>query len=506
LQRGAGIVVGESIGSFKVVAKLGEGGMGAVYLGEHKRIARKVAIKVLLPELSVNHEIVERFFNEARATSLIRHPGIVDVTDCDLLPNGSAYIVMEYLEGETLGASLRRGERLSVAHAAFLTRHVAHALAAAHEKRIVHRDLKPDNIFLPSGAASGDSPTKILDFGIAKLLKTEVGENKLKTRTGSIIGTPAYMSPEQCRGIGDIDHRTDIYSLGCMLFEMLCGRPPFVSEGFGELIQAHLSVAPPSIRALDLTLPSVVDGLVARMLAKSPGERPQTMRELVALLDAVIAAAPATSDPVVLKRAPGAQFPVPTTLRSASAEKMSVTDEGEPIVAPRAHRSAVLIGGVVVAALALGLGALRGRSKPAAPAPIAALPAPVVPAPPPSSPAPAVEEAPPAPPPAVAVEEPPPAVVSKKAASSAAARKVKVFISSDPPGADVCLAGNRVLLGKTKLEWTIDKGTKDLKLMVRKVGYRGQDITFVPDGDFAKRVELDRLGPDDIDDAGCQPR
>ena len=242
-------MLGETIGSYRITGKLGEGGMGVVYQGEHQRIARKAAIKVLLAEFLKNQEVVERFFREAMATSRIRHPGIVEILDCNLLPTGSAYIIMELLEGESLGAHLQREGRLSVERALFLARHIADALAAAHDERIVHRDLKPDNIFvLSTRAGTAAQPIKIVDFGIAKLLDPDTRHNRHKTRTGSIVGTPVYMSPEQCRGVGEIDHRTDIYSLGCMLFEMLVGRPPFTQEGFGELIQCHLGVAPPRLR------------------------------------------------------------------------------------------------------------------------------------------------------------------------------------------------------------------------------------------------------------------
>jgi len=281
-------MIGQTIGSYRIVAKLGEGGMGAVYLGEHQHIARKAAIKVLLPELSANQQIVARFFNEARATSLIRHPGIVDVLDCSILPNGNAYIVMEHLVGESLGSQLRAHGRIPASRATFLTRQIADALAAAHNQKIVHRDLKPDNVFVLAAAES--APIKILDFGIAKLMHTGGHEGSYKTRTGSIMGTPVYMSPEQCRGAGEIDHRTDIYSLGCILFEMLTGRPPFTYEGFGELIQAHLSTTPPRVRSLDATIPPAIDALVDRLLAKSPDARPQTMRDLMSELDTVSAA------------------------------------------------------------------------------------------------------------------------------------------------------------------------------------------------------------------------
>src|SRR4051794_15409066 len=217
--------VGEHVGAYTIVRRLGAGGMGEVYLARHRHIGRDAAIKVLLPELSQNDDVVARFFTEARATATIRHPGIVEILDCDVHKTGRAYIVMEFLDGENLAECLVRVK--SFAHdlptAAALMAQAASAVGAAHAKGIVHRDLKPDNAFLVgsfgAGLVGGGAVplVKILDFGVAKLV-TDDGQGRNKTRTGSLLGTPTYMSPEQCRGAGNIDHRTDIYALGCMAF------------------------------------------------------------------------------------------------------------------------------------------------------------------------------------------------------------------------------------------------------------------------------------------------
>ncbi len=182
-------MVGRDIGNYRVTGVIGEGGMGTVYSAEHKAIGRKAAIKVLLPEMSASRSIVQRFFNEARATTSIRHPGIVDVFDYGQLEDGRAYIAMEQLEGENLAACLRRTGQLALGHIVAIGRQAASALAAAHEKGIVHRDLKPDNIFLvPDADLPGGVRVKILDFGIAKLATR--GDAGLKTRTGAMMGTP----------------------------------------------------------------------------------------------------------------------------------------------------------------------------------------------------------------------------------------------------------------------------------------------------------------------------
>src|SRR5262249_53040048 len=188
-------------GAYTIPRRLGAGGMGEVYLARHRHIGRDAAIKVLLPELSQNEDVVARFFTEARATAAIRHPGIVEILDCDVHKSGRAYIVMEFLEGENLAERLERAGSFArdLPGAGSILAQVASALAAAHAKGIVHRDLKPDNIFLTGTVAAGGAPSvKILDFGIAKLVVDD-GEGRNKTRTGSLLGTPTYMSPEQCR-------------------------------------------------------------------------------------------------------------------------------------------------------------------------------------------------------------------------------------------------------------------------------------------------------------------
>ncbi len=281
------VLEGSQIGQYKVVRKIGEGGMGAVFEAQHTLIGRRAAIKVLLPELSSNKEIVDRFFNEARATTSISDAGIVQVFDFGLHTDGSAYIVMEFLEGEPLDARMTRLGRIPAFDALRITRQCAGSLASAHQRGIVHRDLKPENIFLvrDQEAQGGERP-KILDFGIAKLSGNEASTTR--TRTGMMMGTPVYMSPEQCRGAGSVDHRSDVYSLGCVLFHMLTGRPPFEAEGVGELIAAHLREPPRPPSALVDGL-SVVDELVLSCLAKSPDQRMPSMLDLQRAADAVMA-------------------------------------------------------------------------------------------------------------------------------------------------------------------------------------------------------------------------
>ena len=530
-------MIGQTIGGYRIVTKIGEGGMGVVYLGEHTRIARKAAIKVLLPEFSADQQVVARFFNEARATSMIDHPGIVEILDSDVLPDGSAFIVMEFLKGESLAQLQRRGDHLPLQRALVLTRHIADALAAAHERHIVHRDLKPDNVFLPEG---GTQPIKILDFGIAKLTGGGAGkEGFYKTRTGVLLGTPAYMSPEQCRGAGEIDQRTDMYSLGCMLFEMASGRLPFNVQGFGEMIYAHMSVTPPLLRSIVPAVPAAIENLVARMLAKSPGDRPATMRALVAELDEAIAAVPASATvvgpPALRVGRPVEVLTIPskvqTTLGSASAEKMAVIADAAADAADlapiRTRRTGPVVAVASSAALVLVIGLWFVKRQPAAPevAPAAQAPA-VVPQPArPPEPAQALEPARPpepvqAPEPVKAAAEPArpaeaahpkkveaatervrpakAAAASPSPARPASGDKVKLVITSTPPGAEVCFATDRILLGKTRLEVNTKKSSSTARLLIRKAGFRGQEISIVADHDVKKAIKLEPLGPDDM--------
>jgi len=342
-------MIGETIGSYTILRRLGEGGMGEVYLAEHKHIARRAAIKLLLPELTTKSEAVSRFFTEARATSLIRHPGIVEILDCAVHTNGRAYIIMEFLDGESLAHALERVGSFSsqAASALAILGQIASALSAAHAKGIVHRDLKPDNVFLAAGAASGSHPSenglrvKILDFGIAKLA-AEGQASLQRTRTGSLLGTPVYMSPEQCRGAGAVDHRSDLYSLGCIGYELFAGRPPFVKEGAGELLVAHLSEDPVSLGAVAKTVSPALSALIDRLLAKDPAQRPASALEVVQAIEGLLGVRAAEfgsliqppfgfpavggTSPAQLV-VPAAGLPDPDSARAISA----VTDALEPL-------------------------------------------------------------------------------------------------------------------------------------------------------------------------------
>ena len=275
-------MIGRHLNNYEVVSLLGEGGMGTVYLALHPIMGRKAAVKVLKPELARDESLVTRFFNEARAANAIRHPNIIDIIDVGMLPEDNVpYMLMEFLEGESLAGRLERIRPLDVVQTVEVGAQTASALAAAHNKGIVHRDLKPDNLFLvPDEIVGAGERVKVLDFGIAKL-RDDLRGSSMKTRTGAIMGTAAYMSPEQCQGLVErIDHRTDIYALGIILYEMVCGTPPFLSEGFGDIIIMHVMKEPDPPHLKNPAVPVELSAVILRALAKSPDDRYQSMYDL----------------------------------------------------------------------------------------------------------------------------------------------------------------------------------------------------------------------------------
>jgi len=309
-------MIGDAFGNYRIVAQLGSGSMGVVFLAEHQHLERRVAIKLLAPELVRDQHALQRFFSEARATSRIRHPGIVDIFDCAVDPAGRAYMVMEHLEGETLAERLRRAGTLQWPAACLIARRVADALGAVHDKGIVHRDLKPENIFLVGAGRDPAAAVKVLDFGVAKLLTADAVARL--TMRGMLVGTPEYMSPEQCAGT-DVDHRADVYALGCILFEMLTGQPPFVTSSVRELVVAHRFHPAPSAMATSADVPEWLDALLGQMLAKEPHRRPALMREVSKALCKYKTLRVTTATPATRAMEPGKHRAAALTIRGRVA-------------------------------------------------------------------------------------------------------------------------------------------------------------------------------------------
>jgi len=282
-------MIGQVVGHYEVVRKIGDGGMGSVFEAVHQAIGRRVAIKVLRKEYSKEPNLVARFFNEARAVNIVSHPGIVGSFDYGQLSDGTAYIVMEFVEGESLSGRIKRMRNGLGPDALRIARQIAATLAAAHTKGIIHRDLKPDNIMIaPDSEAPGGERAKVLDFGIAKIVSEhesdKLNANPGLTQAGAVMGTPKYMSPEQCRGTGKVDFKTDVYALGVIMFEMLTGKIPFDAEGTGAMMAMHMFQPPPPIREIEPSVSPPVEMLIQSMLAKDPAARP-TMTEIAAKIE-----------------------------------------------------------------------------------------------------------------------------------------------------------------------------------------------------------------------------
>jgi eukaryotic-like serine/threonine-protein kinase len=302
-------LVGATVGSFRVQRLLGRGGMGSVYLAEHPIIGSKVAIKFLHESMSASPAAVGRFYDEARAVNLIGHENIVAIYDLALLPPSRYYIVMEYLDGAPLSALLRGG-RLAIPKALGLLVQLTSALQAAHDHGVVHRDLKPENVFV---LQRGERDfVKLVDFGIAKL--ADRSSSAGRTAAGSIVGTPEYMAPEQCEN-RHVDHRTDVYALGVMAYELATGHLPFTGTSIPRILLAQLRDAPRPPRELDPAVAPALEAAILKALAKDPAERFQDMRSFGAALEAarrgVAPAGPAApAPPAPGTRAPGATLEV----------------------------------------------------------------------------------------------------------------------------------------------------------------------------------------------------
>lgn len=307
-----GLSAGAHLGPYRIIRKIGEGGMGEVYEALHAVIERRVAVKVLHPEFVREPEIVERFLNEARVVNRIGHPGLVQVFDYNQHSDGRLYIVMEYLNGGSLAARLKScGGRLSWAEAVDVHRQIASALSAAHEKGVIHRDLKPDNVMVvATGEPTDGKRVKVLDFGLAKLA------DRPGTKSDVIMGTPHYMAPEQCRSAKVVTSKSDVYALGVMLFETLAGRLPFPGEGAGELIMMHLFQEPPPLASLVPELPKTLTAFVDSLLTKEPAARP-AMSQVMATLASVAEQAAAYT-------AAGEPRPGPATPQPKPSESVEV--------------------------------------------------------------------------------------------------------------------------------------------------------------------------------------
>jgi eukaryotic-like serine/threonine-protein kinase len=343
-------------GRYRVLRRLGEGGMGEVFLAQHEAIEKRVALKVLRRELSEKADVVARFQQEAKSASRIKHPNVVDVFDFGQTEDGRSFLALEYLDGRDLAAELARGpqllDRRRVIH---ITLQVASALAAAHARGVIHRDLKPENVFLQNDER-GDDLVKIVDFGIAKLreygreggsfpppmpaalLADEISSPKRLTRAGTIFGTPEYMAPEQAAG-RDVDARADIYAVGILLYEMLTGRVPFIADTLIRTLTLQINEKPLPMRAVNPAAPvsDALEAVVAKALEKNPADRYPSMTELAQALVLTPEGAGQTANPLAARGSmgsiPGASPSGPDRPSPQAVTLEEVIEPGAPTVA-----------------------------------------------------------------------------------------------------------------------------------------------------------------------------
>jgi serine/threonine protein kinase len=395
---------------YRIVRKIGEGGMGAVYQAEHALIEKKMALKILFQDLTRRPDLIARFLQEAKSASRIGHENVIDISDFGQSPDGLVFIAMEYLDGQDLGRTLKKTGAMEWARARPILMQIAKGLRAAHGNGIIHRDMKPENVYLIQKEGRPDF-VKVLDFGIAKIVTDDAGSGPALTQTGMIFGTPEYMSPEQAQGHPP-DHRVDVYAVGCIMYHMLTGSVPFTADNFMGILTKHLlePVVPPRKRRPDLDIMPDVEAICLKALEKDRDKRFPDMDAFYRALGAAGGLPFEPSQVFVPPRPPKASLKYPTLAtvnaearesRTAIAVSSGTFEDERPIrldeTAPGSRKPlliALVAGGVVLAAVGAVL-ALRPSGKAAAPDPAAAnkpaapTPAAVAPPAPPPVPAPA---------------------------------------------------------------------------------------------------------------------
>jgi serine/threonine-protein kinase len=474
----ANLHTGELVGEYRIEGELGKGGFGTVYKAVQPLIGKYVAIKILNREFCSNPRVVSRFIAEARAVNQIRHRNIVDIFGFGTLPDGRHYFVMELLEGITLRNYIKREHRLTPSEVIAILRPIARALDAAHAAGIAHRDLKPDNVFLVD--EDGILFPKIIDFGIAKLFDSKEGLGH--TSSGAPIGTPAYMSPEQCRA-QDVDHRTDIYSFGILAHEMLTGETPFSANNMIGMFFHHTQTPPPRVSQLVPDVTDAFDAPVLHMLAKDPAQRPQSLAEAI---DELILA---TERAGYVVPSSGIRTNARSFVSSSPPAAGLNTDDvatrraftATKLALPGNHRSTIFFAGFAVLSLAvLGVAWLRSArnsdvTKVAEAATAAAsehLPASIA-----SAPLKAAEPREPKPEPSAPV----------------ANALVEVRVQSTPKL--VHIYNGTQLLGSSAETLRLPRSDTRMKLTLSAEGYRSTNIEIVPSRDAIVSVVLNKTPP-----------
>jgi serine/threonine-protein kinase len=472
-------------GRYRILRKIGEGGMGIVYEAIHVVIEKRVALKILREDFSHRDDVVERFRQEAKSASRIGHEHIIDISDFGVTPNGAHFFVMELLHGNDLAEELEQRGPLPTRRAIGIALQCAKALGAAHAKGIVHRDMKPENIFMLQ-RDTGEDFVKIVDFGIAKMSDIDTpgaAPGRKLTKTGMIFGTPEYMSPEHAAG-KELDHRVDVYAMGIILYELLTGRVPFQGDTFLGILTQHMFEQVPPLRMANpsCSAPPELEQLILRAVSKNADDRQQSMDELAHELNAILQhQSPVSSSmpppgtithvdrqrsfpPAPSSHQPPPRFPQMATIGSESLYDLSPVRGKGSSVGLWAALLGILAAGIVGA-----LFILRSDSLPAAhPAAVGPAPATV----------PSVAATP---------EAAEPRAVAKEVTPAPPSATVEVEVHSEPSGAAVLVSGKSVC-EPTPCRFQTPRGAL-IKVTVQRAGYRTGTTDITPDHDL-NQVQL----------------
>jgi serine/threonine-protein kinase len=459
-------------GHYQVVSTLGAGGMGRVYLVEHTKLRKRFAAKVLRPDMAHQPDAIARFEIEAMSASKLDHDNIVNVIDFGRSEDGTVFLVMEHLQGETLARRLKR-ERMTPGLAARVLIQVCRGLGAAHQAGIVHRDMKPENVFL-TRRSRNHCVIKLLDFGVSKIKESRLADARL-TQTGQVLGSPLYMSPEAARGALDVDHRGDVYAVGVMLYEMLCGQPPFMASNYLQVLHSHIVDTPPPPRELEPALAPVFEHILERALAKNRERRYQTMAELEA--DLVVAIPDLDPDAPLVLDFSGApvldiglntptvpmRTPTPTPTTTPTLTSLGAA----PVPPQRSRLGVVSVAGA--AALALAAAILVVRLWPSSPPDRTAGPAATG---------------------GLAAPEARP-VTADAQSTTPTPRRVALAVGTKPPRAKIFLDGNAV--GETPIVLRVAASDTPHEVRVERAGYEPATRTLLVTEDQAVFLPLRRV-------------